>query len=385
MLERVRVMRLWTWIVVAAAMSALTGCSGFFVPPDTGGNGSGGGTTGNRAYVANSDTKTPANSTIAGFTVGTGTLTAVPSSPLTLGYPPTAMVTTPTNSFLYVAGPGAIYVYTINADGSLTGSSGGAAVAIVDVIALDVSPDGNWLFGLDSATTVVDQFQINKSTGSLSSVAATAYTVSNAVVVPKAIRVAPNGTLVFAALGTGGDVVFTFNTTSGALASSQTLAPPTATTSDNALAIDSTTSFVYIARSGTSGGTAVYGIGAAGALNSVAGSPFAAGNGPASVVLDSTGKFVYVANSTDGTISGYTIGTGASLTALAGSPYASGKQVSSIGTDQSGKYILAASIGGSPDLSMYSFDAATVGKLNLATSTATGTGTSNAVALALTH
>jgi 6-phosphogluconolactonase len=384
MLERVRVMRLLTWIVVAAAVSVLTGCGNFFVPPNNGGSGGGGSTAGNRAYVANSDTKTPANSTIAGFTVGTGTLTAVPNSPFTLGYPPTAMVTTPTNSFLYVAGSGAIYVYTINADGSLTGSSGGAAVAIVNVAALDVSPDGNWLFGLDTATTVVDQFQINTSNGSLSSFAATPYAATG-VVVPKAIRVSPNGALIFAALGTGGDVVFTLNTTTGALVSSQVLAPASTTTSDNGLAIDSTTTFLYIARSGTGGGVAVFGIGAAGALKSVTGSPFTAGTGPTAVTLDSTGKFVYVANSTDGTISGFTIGTGAALTTITGSPFANGKQVNSLGIDQSGKYLLAASIGGSPDLSMYSFDAATAGKLNLATSTATGTGTSNAVALALTH
>jgi 6-phosphogluconolactonase (cycloisomerase 2 family) len=303
-----------------------------------------------------------------------------------LGYVPVAAVATPTNSFLYVAGPGAIYVYTINADGSLTGSNGGAAVAIVNVLALDISPDGNWLFGLDGTTSVVDQFQINKSTGALASVAAVPYSVSNAVVAPKAIRVAPNGALVFAALGTGGDVVFTFNTTTGALVSSQVLGLST-TASDNALAIDSTTTFLYIARSGTGGGVAVYSIGAAGALQSVAGSPFATGAGPSSVVLDSTGKFVYVANRTDGTISGFTIGTGASLTTLTGSPYASGTQVTSLGIDQSGKYLLAAAFGGSPDLSMYSFDAITVGKLNLATSTATGTGTAGAgaIAVALTH
>ncbi len=385
MVERVRVMRLWSRIMVVAAVSALTGCGNFFVPPDNGGSGGGGTNNGNRVYVANSDTKTPANSTIAGFTVGTGTLTAVPNSPLTLGYAPTAMVTTPTNSFLYVAGPGAIYVYTINSDGSLTGSSGGAAVAIVNVAALDVSPDGNWLFGLDVSTTVVDQFQINQSNGSLSSVAATPYAVTSGTVVPRAIRVSPNGALVFAALGTGGDVIFTLNTTTGALASSQVLAPVSATTSDNGLTIDSTTTFLYIARSGTGGGVAVFGIGAAGALKSVTGSPFTAGTGTTDVTLDSTGKFVYAANTTDGTISGFTIGTGAALTGITGSPFASGRQVNSLGIDQSGKYLLAASVGGSPDLSMYSFDAAVAGKLNLATSTATGTGTSNAIGLALTH
>lgn len=381
MRERARRLRLWTGIVIAAALPALTGCGNFFVKPDNSGGGTGGGgTTGNRVYVAN----TTAN-TIAGFAIGTATLTAVPGSPLALGYAPSDVVVTPSNSFLYVAGPGAIYVYTINADGSITGASGGAAVAIVNVTSLDVSPDGNWLFGLDGTTTVVDEFKINRSTGALSSVASTPYSVQNAVVVPRAIRVAPSGSLVFAALGTGGDVVFTFNTSTGTLASSQVLAPGSATTSDNALAIDSTSSHLFIARTGTNGGVAVYTIGAAGLLTSINGSPFAAGTQTSSLVLDRTGKYLYAANRGDNTISGYTISASSSLSALNGSPYASGTQVNSLGADKSGKYILAAAIGGSPDLSMYGFDAATPGKLTLVTSATTGTAPTGATALAVTH
>lgn len=376
-----RGMRLSVWLMVAATL-ALTGCGNFFVPEPTSGSGGGGGggNTGNRAYVINAS-----SNNLAGFTVGTGTLTSVPNSPLTLGYAPAAAVTMPDNTFLYVAGPGAIYVYTINTDGSLSAASRGAQVALVNVSAIDISPDGNWLFALDLSTTAVDQFSINRSTGALSAVAATPYTVTSGTVLPKAIRVAPNGGLVFAALGTGGDVVFTFNTTSGVLALSQTLPPVSATTSDNALAVDSTTSFLYIARSGTNGGVAVYGIGAGGALNSVAGSPFAAGNRPISLVIEKTGSFLYAANQVDGTISGYTIGTGGVLSALNGSPYASGTQVGSLGEDSTGKYILAAAFGGSPDLSMYGFDAAIPGKLNLVTSAATGTAPTGAIGVALTH
>jgi 6-phosphogluconolactonase (cycloisomerase 2 family) len=103
------------------------------------------------------------------------------------------------------------------------------------------------------------------------------------------------------------------------------------------------------------------------------------------VVLDNAGKYVYAANRANGTIYGYTIGTGGALTALGGSPYTSGALVTSLGTDSSGDYLLAAAIGGDPDLSMYSFDAVTPGRLDLATSTATGTGTQGAIAVALTH
>jgi 6-phosphogluconolactonase len=364
--------------IVVFAVAALTGCDGFFVPEPHCTNC---GTGNNRVYVTNSTTQT-----LAGFTIGTGTLAAVPNSPLSLGYPAVDAVVTPDSAFVYVAGPGAIYVYKINSDGSVTGSSSGAGVAIVNVVSLAVSPDGNWLFGLDNTTTVLNQFKIDKSSGSLTSVAATPYSVSNAVVAPKMVRVSPLGNLVFIALGTGGDIVFTLDTSTGAVANSQQLSLGSNNrTSDNALAIDSTGSYLYIARSGDNGGVAVYTIGTGGVLNSIAGSPFAAGAQPFFVVLDTTGKFLYVANRTDGTISGYSIGTGSALTALSGSPFTSGSQVNSLGVDHSGKYLLAGAFNGGPDLSMYGFDATTPGKLNLVTSTATGTDPTGVTAVALTH
>ncbi len=142
---------------------------------------------------------------------------------------------------------------------------------------------------------------------------------------------------------------------------------PTTTSSDFGLAIDSKSAYLYIARSGTQGGVAVYSIGTNGALVAVNGSPFLAGSGTFDVVLDSTGTYVYAANRTDGTISGFTIvpGTttaGLKLTPLSGSPYASGGGVQSLGFDSTGKYLLAAAVSGPPDLTMYQFDASVPGQ-----------------------
>jgi 6-phosphogluconolactonase (cycloisomerase 2 family) len=148
--------------------------------------------------------------------------------------------------------------------------------------------------------------------------------------------------------------------------------------------------YLFIARSGTGGGVAVYSVGSGGLLTAVTGSPFAAGTGPSSIAIDKTGTYVYTGNRGDGTISGYTIAAGTTtlgltLTELSGSPYQSGVLVSSIGIDSTGKYLLAASQGGSPDLTMYSFDTATPGKLDTATSVATGTDPTGANEAALTH
>ncbi len=84
-------------------------------------------------------------------------------------------------------------------------------------------------------------------------------------------------------------------------------------------------------------------------------------------------------------ISGYSIGSSFTLSALNGSPYQSGTQVNSLGVDKSGTYLLATAFGGSPDLSMYSFDATNLGKLNMSTTMSTGSGTNGAIAVALTH
>ncbi|HWW23886.1 MAG TPA: beta-propeller fold lactonase family protein [Edaphobacter sp.] len=359
-------------IAFTAASIALSGCAGFFVAPTTTTTTS----TSNLVYVANATTET-----ISGFAVGTNTLTAVSGSPLSLGYVPQAAVISRANTFLYVAGAAGIYLYTIASDGALT--AGGTA-ASYDVASLDVSPDGNWLVGLNAASTVLDIWQINTSTGALTLTDTDTYTATGTVV-PKMVRFAPSGSYIFAALGTGGDAVFTFNTSTGVAASSQRLSLGSTTTSDNALAVDSTSSTLYIARSGTNQGLAVYTIGSAGALTAVSGSPFTAGTAPYSVAIDSTGAYVYVANRSSSSISGFTIGTGSILTALSSSPFTSGSLVTSLATDNSGSYLLAAANGGSPDLTMYSFDSTTAGKLDTVAAVTTGTDPTGAILVVATH
>jgi len=376
--------QLWVAVAVAVVLPVFTGCPGFFPPINGGGSG---GTTGNRVYVANQ-----AASSIGGFTIGTtGTLTAVTNSPLAVGYKPLTMVVTPNNALLYVGAATGVFVYFINSNGSLTAPSTGSQPAGVFATAMAVSPDGQWLIVLDGTTQQLDIFQINASTGALTSLTPPAtYSITSGVWQPSDIRISPDGTLIFAALGTAGDVVFTFNTTTGVAASSQSLATGNTATGDFGLAVSAKTTYLYIARSGTNGGVAVYSIGSGGVLTPVTGTPFAAGSGTFSVVLDITGTYAYAANRTDGTISGYTIVPGAttaalSLTPLKGSPYSSGAGVQAIGVDSTGKYLLAVAVGGGPDLTMYSFDITVPGKLDPATSVATGVDPAGAVALALTH
>ncbi len=369
------------WGFVVAGVLLLAGCGNFFISPTNsgGGGGGGGGSTSNLVYTANALTNT-----VSGFSIGTSTFSTVPNMPYALNFSPQALVLTVPDTFLYVAGPGAIYAYIVGSDGSLTAPTAGAGQVIVYALALDVSPDGNWLIALDGTTTQLDVFAINKSTGALSLTGTAPYSITNATVQPKSVKISSAGTLIFAALGTGGDLVFTFNTSTGAATLSQTLAPISTQTSDNAVAVDSTAAFLYIARSGTGGGLAVYSIGSAGILTLVKGSPFAAGSQPLSVALNSTGKFAYVANGTDATISAYSLASGVA-TPLTGSPYASGATVSSLALDRTGAYLLAAAFGGSPDLTMYTFDKTIAGKLNQAATAATGASPAGALMVTTAH
>jgi len=363
-------------LVAITALLLATGCGSFFVYPGSTGTGGGTSSTGDYVYVANATT-----SNLAGYAVGSGSLTAVSGSPYALAISPVALAVNPANTLLYVAGGGAIYAYGVQSTGALSALNGGAAVATVSVTSMDISPDGNWLLALDSSGAAIDEYQIDTGTGGLT---AHIFPFSVSGAVAHAIRVAPNAQYVFAAMGTAGELVFPF--------SAGTLTAPTqfavaAGTSDDAIAVDPTSTYLYIGRSGTSGGLAVDAING-GALSAVTGSPFAASKQPAAekaVALNKAGTDVYVANLNDGTISGFSIGSGGALTALGGSPYAAGSGVTALAADNSGNYVLAAAQGGTPDLALYSYDATMAGKLDLAASTATGTDPTGAVAVAATH
>jgi 6-phosphogluconolactonase (cycloisomerase 2 family) len=363
------------------ALFGLVGCAGFFTDPNTAASTPA--TTGDYVYVVNQTTDT-----LSGFSVGSAALTAVASSPYALlaGLAPSSVEVTRANTFVYVGGSGAIECFSIGTGGALTQVSAGGATGTGKYVSLATSPDGHWLLALDSTTQTLYTYAINASTGALTLNATTAYTATGAGnVVPTMVKVAPDGAYVIAALGTGGDAVFTFNTTTGAPTQAASLAV-TAGYSDNAVAIDANSAYVYFARGGPSSGTsgvASYSLASGGMLTAVQ-TLAASGNAPFSVLLDSTGDYAYTANKSDGTVSGYSVASG-TLTALAGSPFASGSLVTALARDNSSKYVIAASFGGASDVTLYAFDALTTGKLDAVATAASGTDPAGAIAVAATH
>jgi 6-phosphogluconolactonase (cycloisomerase 2 family) len=366
----------------------LSGCAGFF--PATTASGTTAATTGDYVYVVNQTTNT-----VSEFSLASSALTAISGSPISLSavlasLSASSIVVSRANSFVYVGGQGGIACFSIGSTGALTAVTAGNLTSTGDFVSLDTSPDGKWLVGLDSVNHSINIYGINTSTGVLTlNGTATAYPLAMAgnSSVAEAIRIAPTGAFIAVALGTAGDVIYPFTTSTGVLSTGQEI-QFTATgtnTSDNALAFDSAGAYLYIGRlvSGTGNSkVATYSVSSAGVPTAVG--TAVTGDAPFSILIDSTGKYLYTANRGSGNVSGYSIASGV-LTALSGSPYASGLSASALVEDNSDKYLVGVASNGSYDYTLYSFDALTAGKLDAVSVGASGSDPAGSIAVAATH
>src|ERR1035438_8126449 len=161
-------MKQWAGRVVSAAAVAIllltTGCAGFFVYPGSLPGGSSGSGAGNDVYVINQTANQNAG-TLVGYSIGTNTLTAVSGSPQSLSFIPVAIAVNRTNTMVFVAGGNVIDTYAIGSGGALSPLATNSPVATE--AAIDISPDGQWLLGLEKGTpsseASIDEFQINSS------------------------------------------------------------------------------------------------------------------------------------------------------------------------------------------------------------------------------
>jgi 6-phosphogluconolactonase len=122
--------------------------------------------------------------------------------------------------------------------------------------------------------------------------------------------------------------------------------------------------YVYITGydSSTSAGY-VFGFttGSDGTLTTIPGFPVPVGTQPSAVASDSTGTYLYVADSIQNVIYGFQI-NGGTLTQLGGSPFPAGGKPSAIVLDATGKYAMVANAQDS-NLSVYSVSSGTLSRL----------------------
>lgn len=381
------------------AFSALTstllliGCNNFFICqkascPSSGGGGS---TTTDYVYISNA---TAGSTDISAYNIGNGSLAAISGSPFNIGFQPVAMSVSPNDAFLYVATlPGAtnpgIYLFDINSSGGLSTGNGGQVLISSTIASMTISPDGNYLFIINSLGTTLGEYKTDTSTGLLSLVSTfplpgVGCTLSGTPVSQTCtVAVAPSGQFVAASLGSAGTVIYPYSSTTGITSTTYSLISSGSTqaspTGDFSVVLDNN-NFAYIARTST---LAVYSISSSGTPNLQATATYSSTAAPRDVVLSSSQNYVYTANEGASNISGFSIGSTGALTTVTGSPFTGPSSVSAIGVDKSGAYMVAVGYNGTSGVQLFTLG--TGGAVTLTTSAGTGTSTAYPAILALTH
>jgi len=201
----------------------------------------------------------------------------------------------PYKTYSYVTNnySGSVSAFAIDAvTGALAAVAGSPFKAGSDSVGVAVDPSGKFAYVANSGSRDVSSFAIDPATGALAAVAGSPFPAGEG---PRSVAVDPSGKFVYVA----------------------GFYPYYPVYDVFAFTIDAST----------------------GALAAVAGSPFAAGEGPHFVTVDPSGRFLYVTNA--GTISVFALDTlTGELAAVAGSPFATGG-VGPIAISPSGKFAYA--------------------------------------------
>jgi 6-phosphogluconolactonase len=316
------------------------------------------------AYVANGNSNDVSMYTI---NATTGALTAIAPGTIAAGRFPQAVAVDPSGRFAYVATLefDAVSMYTINATTGALTSIGTTVTAGGSAQSVAVDPSGRFAYVASADndfgfSSLVSMFTINATTGVLTSIGAI-----DAGITPASVAVDPSGRFAYAASNafsvgeTGNVFMYTINATTGALTSIGTIA---AGIDPASVAVDPSGRFAYVANAELFGGVrgtgnvSMYTIDVTtGALTSIG--TIAAGSNPVSVAVDASGKFAYVANLNSNDVSMYTIDvTTGALTSIG--TIAAGSNPVSVAVDASGKFAYVAN-GDSNSVSMYTIDVTT--------------------------
>jgi 6-phosphogluconolactonase (cycloisomerase 2 family) len=285
-------------------------------------------------YAAN-----PAGNTISAFSItpGTGALTAVSGTPfsgagLTFSTTTPGYLTTAFNgSFLYApTASGSIAAFSINAStGALTPLSGSpfSVSGATTLTALVTSANSNYLFATDGAGTDVFALAINPTTGALTLVQALDMdTDPNNAVIDMT-----GGYLYVTAKGSGAYSIYTINQSTNISTPLTIVSGSPFSVSGSpkpeAMAITPSNQYLYLTTSkipSTGGTLTAYTIDSStGLLTSLAPSPGTI-SGPYGVAVDALGKYLFATDYSNNNLHGYSIASNGTVTALSGSPYSTG-------------------------------------------------------------
>lgn len=263
-------------------------------------------------------------------------------------------------------------------NGTGNGSITNADITTVVVICVNV---GRFAYVANSVSNNVSAYTIDATTGALTAVTGSPF---GAGTFPTIVTLHPSGKFAYVANYSSDNISsYSIDATTGAL-TTVAGSPFGAGSFPHVVTIDPSGKFAYVANQNVanlaSTSVSAYTIDATtGALAPVAGSPYAVGNSPYDVVVDPSGKFVYVTNYginsvgiwSGGSISAYTINaTSGALAPVAGSPFPVGPCPCTLTIDSGGKFAYVVN-GGGGTINTYTIDA-TSGALTSVASSAGG-------------
>jgi 6-phosphogluconolactonase len=260
----------------------------------------------------------------------TGVITLGAETPQVVGTTPIGLALLPSKKFLYAVNSFAnsISIYAVGADGTLTATGTPTPVGGSGPVAAAIDPSGSYLLVINNFTDNISVFSIDSSSGALTAVGSPFPANSN----PSEILFTHSGKFVYVS-NPGLGMVSGFSFSNGVLTPVPN-SPAFSGLGAIGLAVDSSDRFLYVANPSannptvpTIGNISGFNIDpvSGGLTTAIIGSPFFATNGigPTALTVDPSGRYLYaVTTGTSNSIWCFTINsTNGQLVSVTGSPF----------------------------------------------------------------
>ena len=265
------------------------------------------------------------------------------------------LANTPRFAYVVNSGDNTVSQYTVNASTGLLRANGYALTGAAPK-AIAFAPNGKFAYVVNSGDTTVRTYVINANTGVLT-FASSVFAGST----PVAIAISPSGKFAFVANSASNDVsAYVIDQSTGALSNVGATvsglgqnATAAAGTTPSAIMVDHSGKYVYVTNSGAGldgNSVSAYKInlqtGGLDRIDRDATTPtidnFTAGANPTAIATDPTGRFVYVTNNGAATVTAYSIDAATGALIIAGTASSVGTGLSSVAVSPSGEFAYVA-------------------------------------------